>query len=386
MGGSAPSNTTQQTLLDPQIKAKLLGNVNMADLITQGMLPNSGGGYYNPGSTAPGARQSPYAGGTISTDAGGMPTYNPGSDTGPVLNADGTPYVPPKSFTADFDPAQVEVQTALTNWLHDPSTTPTMQDFGSDTWQQLQNFQAPEVQAHKFTDLDFSKYLMPGQENVIDPLKNYFNEMGDRAVASKIGTGAMGSAVRGSNDPLRESQVRGEVALQSSPALANAYQQLFSTSAGLATGDLDRMQQSDLANATMKMQSPLINAQGATGMTNAYNSVRSTGLQNLNLLSSVGEERRGLQQARLDDPIKALQLRQGALNPALGATGGSATTATGGGTSPLAGALGGAAGAAGIAGMSGMFGTAGGAGVAAAAASPWLWPLIGGGALLGALS
>jgi hypothetical protein len=58
----------------------------------------------------------------------------------------------------------------------------------------------------------------------------------------------------------------------------------------------------------------------------------------------------------------------------------------GGGGGGLMGGLTGGAMGAGIAGAAGMFGTAGGAGVAAAAASPWLWPLIGGSALMGMFS
>lgn len=462
---SVPTNQTttnrSETVLDPAIRNALMQNVDLSKLLTSGMLPRQAGG----AGAAPGAVGGAYGGSyspSMSTggmsmqfDENGNPVttpFDPGSDPGNYINPDGTPYVPPTSFTAGFDPTQV---TAQDRYLGEANRIWSPEYLGGDVYKRLENFVTPEMRAasvspvagyaapqmtaaggataRNFTDLDFSKYAAPFADQVINPLSAYIGEMGDRAVASTAATGRVGSAVRGSNDMLRESLIRGENTLQGSQAISGALQNMFGTSAALATGDLNREadtsrfnvgqtnqmamaqgnldadaartdymgrlqsaitnagfdQQARSTNVDSAFRSPLLQAQGAQMGANATMTARDLNIDNANVMDAVGGARQGMTQARMDDPWRALQMRISALSGAIPATSGSSSTTVAPGqyrsSGGAAGAMGGALGAAGIANLTGMMGTAGGAGVAAAAASPWLWPLIIGGGLVGAM-
>lgn len=488
------SNVNQTTTVDPAIRQALLGNVDMANILTSGMLPSRPG--QSPLNVQPGVQPVTGGGGYWDTGTGawqpGTPAYNPGTEAGPILNPDGTPFVPPTSFTAGFDPSQTTAQNAI---LGIGGTPVTRGQLGGDVFDRFSNFTAPNMTAttvgdvgargatqvgratpatalnavagsasgQNFTDLDFSKYLMPGRENVIDPLKGYFAEMTDRALANTASKGRMGSAVRGSNDYLREGAVAGEMALQSAPVISSALQNLYGTSASLAGADLSRQadiskfnaglqadvskfnaatgtdvskfnsgldlqtllaqagytdsasrdtftannqrdvfdagqtQQATMTNTENAMRSPLIAMQAAQAGAGATTSARDIAIQNAGLIDTVGAERRGLTQARMDDPWRAYAMRAGAVTGAAPTFTGSSSSSTGTGPSPygsrggLASGIGAAAGAAGIASLTGMTGaaagtTAAGAAIPAIAASPWLWPLILGAGAVGALA
>lgn len=93
-------------------------------------------------------------------------------------------------------------------------------------------------------------------------------------------------------------------------------------------------------------------------------------------LAAVGGAQEGKAQQYLDDPYNRLARYMGLIQ---GGYGGTQTTTGGAGGSPLMGALGG-----GLAGA-GAVGGLTQAGIIGGASSPWLWPIIGGSALLGAL-
>ena len=516
MGKPSPATNTSSTVtnrteIDPQLKAMLMDNVGLAKVLTSGILPHASG-------SGSGGGGSPYAtaysGGQMAgVDDNGMPVYmNPGAAGGGIngdpanyVNADGTPYVPPTSFTAGFDPAQLEAFAKMEGFGRQNLTSA---DFGGDVFKRASeytpgtvtagNIGAPQIGTQTvgtpqmdtasmaatmagpttgydpthaasgtFGSIDFNQYMSPTLSQTIDPLKAYFNEMGDRSVASKLSTGIGGSAVRGSNNDLREALVRGEVATQSAPVLAQAYQHAFDTSAGLATADLNRSAETSRFNAgsdnaadsqdmMARLQTALANAgyansasatnaslkdaagrtnaglsldaaktnatlaqdtaktnagmtfdanrlnvgnaldaaktnvttglagqglnmQGAAGMASALSQSQAAKLQQMGVLEGVGAQRRGLAQAKIEDPLRALGIVTGSATgvmPAFsGSTGTTSTTGTGGSSGGVAGAAGGALAGAGVGGaMSTAFMTA----------NPWMWPLlIGGGALAG---
>lgn len=296
------SNVNQSTTVDPAIRAALMGNVDMASILTSGMLPSRPGQNPLTNGGVAGSAPQPVAGpgGYWDQETGawtsGAAPYNPGTagEAGPILNADGTPFVPPSSFTAGFDPSQIAAQDVVTGIANTPVTRSQL---GGDAFDRYTNFSAPQLSAStvgnidpriatmlaqtpqattslataqqaaaaqatsgRFTDLDFSKYLMPGQEQIIDPLKGYFGEMTDRALANTASKGRMGSAVRGSNDQLRDAAVSGEMALQSAPVISSALQNLYGISTGLATGDLNRDADTSRYNAGISTDVAKFNA------------------------------------------------------------------------------------------------------------------------------
>jgi hypothetical protein len=491
MGGSpvpqsGNSTVTNQTVIDPQLKGMILDNNNLAKLLTSGILPqmragsggsNTGGVNYNDPSQ--GGRLSGY-------DENGMPVYmNPNAPTGQTsssvdpkdyVNADGTPYTPPTSLTADFTPEQIQAFQAL---MGIGGTAMTPEQLGSGVYKNASTFKPDQITApmqawsgydptmasspsiynpatydptstrsSSFTNLDFNKYLDPLTAGVVDPIRDYVTEMGDRGVASTLSKGVLGSAVRGSNNDLREAQIRGETTLQGGQAISQALQGAMQSAAGLASRDLNSMDAASQFNAGAansagqfnaasantasgqdfagKLQTALTNA-GASNNASAFNagavnnafegnatrtldalkSNQSAGIQGqgINMAGAsglanaiLGSRNTNIQNAQLiggvGDAKQALAQSKindpfKALQIVSGAATGSLPAMSGSTSNTATSSLGGNSGGA----LSGLGGAAAGAGIAAAlptafmAANPWMWPLlIAGGAGAGLLS
>lgn len=317
-GSSGPQTTTNQTIIDPSLKAAWQGNVDMANMLTSGLVPyrsGSGGGastspvnvignangYWDPGSGE-------WTQGTYSGGMNGLP-YDPNGDSGQILNADGTPFIAPTSLTPGFNADQLAYQGGVRGLA---GLTPN--DLGASTFQNAANFQAPtataarvagvtpmtastvapvaDISAKAFTDYDFNKYANPYMSNVVDPVKAYLDTQAERARnAADMGrpTGAFGGSRHGVADSLLE----GEIALQGGNVLSGLYGDAFKTSAGLITSDANRALAADQSNLSKNAQIAMANAQlgqdaasrnfdfsGRTALTNAGFD-QQTGLANM---------------------------------------------------------------------------------------------------------
>jgi len=162
---ATPSTTTSNvnniTTVDPAIRAALMGNVDMTNILTSGMLPSrpgqnamtNGGGSF--------AAQQPVTGGGGYWDQNtgewnaGTPAYNYGTASadggGLILNPDGTPYTPPSSFTAGFDPSQIAAQG---NVLNIAGTPISRAQLGGDVYDRYSNFTAPQMSASTVGNID----------------------------------------------------------------------------------------------------------------------------------------------------------------------------------------------------------------------------------------
>lgn len=449
MGGS-PQTTTQSAMptMDPDIKARLIGNMDMGNWITSGILPrmpgvttgqpqvDNGTGAVTParsGTTnipgmptqAPGPSYNGQGGQLAGVDASGAPVYiNPttyqyGNDnTGGVVNADGSPAAPPSTFTAGFTPDQLAAFDRIK--AQNPLTSAQL---GGDIYNDLSTFSAPNVGAtsvgatsvtaptaqagqvgqvgdvasKNFTDYDFSKYAQPYMSQVVDPVKSYFDTQSDRAASQAAAASRAAGGLRGSSPALAQALARGEIAQQAGMALSPLYQDAFKTSAGLVTSDANRDLQAaqgnqatqlqrtvtqagldnstNLANADSTLRAGLANQdaslragmanqnanlqagianQGAAisgagvrsgaaaGLANAAKGVfDSTGIVNNNMLQ-VGNMQQALNQSRIDDIIKALNIRNSLVTGAVpGTTGQTSTSTQTGGPSQIGGILGG---------------------------------------------
>lgn len=443
---SPPSIVTSrnETVIDPQLKQGVMDNVGMAKVLTSGMLPQfkapaqsdgqaAAPAFYNGlnGDYGFGGLEMPYA-----TQVGGGFNADPSS----YVNANGTPFVPPSTFTAGFSPDQLAAQGQIRN-IAGQSFTPN--DFGADVADRLKNFnplamtpaamqaasmqgatigQTPEVVAARMRDLNFGDFTNPYKNEVLDPLKAYANEMGDRAIASTLGASRMGSGVRGSNEALKLALTAGENTLASGRLMSDAYNRMYETGMGAAQNELSRLtqasgmnasnalqrnisqagltQQASAANAQLAQQAAMTNAgyaqqaglvnnqnqfqqaqmqlQGAQAGGQAQLQARDVNINNAGLLDTVGAQQRGLDQARIEDPFKALQLVSGQVTGALPAFSGSTTTGPSpyGSSGGLAGGIGGAIAGGGLAYGLGSMGALGPAVAAGTAANPALWPLI----------
>jgi len=413
MGDSPSQSTVSSPQLDPEIKARLLQNLDTADMLTSGILPHAGPSVgTGSGSASPSGLPSSYgtSGAGRSSDYGtygGSTISTPFGDTsipgGPAVNPDGTPYKPPTTLTAGFTPDQLTAFQQIRNLPNAGLTSP--EALGRNTFDQLANFNAPDISAtsvtaptmrsgqvgqvgdissKNFTDYDLSKYMNPAISQVVDPVKQYFDTQSDRAASAAQGQARAAGALRGSNPAIATALARGEVANQAGMALSPLYQNAYDTATGLVSGDANRDltasqgnqstqltrattqanldQGANAANQEAALRAGLANQDAAlrAGIANQGASVssaniRNTGalnygaankaasdqlIQNASLLGSIGDQQQAQDQAKIDDPFKALAIRSGMVQGALPGTTGSTSTTTGGGAG-IGGTLGG---------------------------------------------
>lgn len=470
MGKSAPSNTTTTTKqeLDPWIKSQLTQNMGTARLLTSGMLPQykpqaaDGGGqppgfYTGPGGFMGGG--DPYAWqNDVALMGGGGANPNPTD----YVNADGTPFKPPSTFTAGFDPLQTQAQNALVGI---GNTSFNANQFGAAEAARMANFTAPTMTSAsvanvtpftaasignvnpyeaatiadaRFKDLNFSDFMVPFKNEVLDPTKAYLDEMGKRALSTVIGANRVGSAVRGSGEDIKTALTMGEHNLQSGRLIGDLNKSMYETGMGAAQAELNRAlqrntaqaglvqqaraadfaqrarqaelnaqfgqqsaaadfaqrgsqavnnaqfaQQAGIVNNANAMAIPGMNLAGAQAGGQALLTARDTNINNNALIDTVGAQRRGLDQARLEDPFRALALQTQMTTGTLPGFMGQSTTGPSpyGSSGGLSGALGGGLAGGSLAMMLGPQGL----NLLGASAGPVGWGLAGLGALAGAL-
>jgi hypothetical protein len=377
--------------MDPQIKDALLGNIDMARAITSGILPRRAGGGTGPGYS--GASSTPIfsADGTVSF-VGGTGGGDAASGSG-YVNADGTPYVAPSTFTAGFTPDQLEAFKKVRYFTDNPLTA---NQLGSDTFLDLSKFKAPDVSATSvtapmmeaaqvgqvadvgakgFTDYDFGRYSSPYASQVVDPVRSYFAEEADRAGASARSQARAGGALRGSGPAIMEALAREGVSRQAGMALSPLYQDMFKTSAGLIESDANRdlvagqsnqgtqlrreLSQAELtqgasannqqaglraglanqdaslraglANQGAAISSAGVREAGARGFAGANAGARAGEIQGVQMLLGAGDQQQRLQQMFKEDPIKALNILNSIITGAVPSATGQTSTTTGGG-------------------------------------------------------
>lgn len=253
-----------------------------------------------------------------------------------------------------------------------------------------------DVTSKNFTDYDFGKYATPYMSEVVDPVKAFYADEGKRAAASAVAQGRAAGALRGTSPAIAEALSRGEVSRQAGMALSPLYQDAFKTSAGLITNDANRnltaaqgnqatqlsrtlaqaqleqeaarkafdaetqrasqnagfQQQAGIANQGANLQAGIANqgaainaagvqAAGAAGMANANRGVFDSGQIVTQNLLGAGNQQQALDQSKIDDIIKALNIRNALVTGAVpGASGMTSTQTTRGGGAGLAGTLG----------------------------------------------
>lgn len=270
--GSPSQTTSSMPTMDPQLKSALMGNINTANMITSGILPNAGSG-------SPGQQ--------TGVDEMGNPTYadaygSTGAGAGGAAGGTGG-YTPPKSFTADFTPDQLKSFEMIRNLATNPLSA---QQLGGDVYGDLSKFQnsnvsgsnvnpayfgpttvagvdpmqagqvaqVGDVNAAKVGGSDIAALADPYMSQVVDPVKAYFDQQSDRAGAASQAQARAQGALRGSNRQVGEALARGEVATAAGNALSPLYADAFKTSAGLASGNADRTMQAGLANQGTQLQ------------------------------------------------------------------------------------------------------------------------------------
>lgn len=401
--GDSPSQTQTSTpTLDPDIKARLLENMDVGNAITSGILPQLKAATATPGTGGSTPIVSPTRYGQGQSNSGNFQTIDTGFGSIQVpgapqewVNADGTPYKAPTSFTAGFTPDQLDAFKMIKNLPNAGLMSP--QALGRDTFNDIANFKAPDVtassigaspvvagqvaqvgdvNAKNFTDYDLSKYLDPTLAQTVDPVKAFLQDQGDRALSAQAGQSRAAGALRGSNRDVAQALTSGQNTLAAGAALSPLYQNAWNTTAGLVTGDANRNltgqqsnQSTQLTRATtqagLDSQASALNAENAlkaaganqdaalkAGLANQDAAISGAGVRNAGAVNfglankgaydalhansldtlALGDKAQALEQSKIDDLLKALNIRNSLVTGAVPAATGQTTTTSGGGS------------------------------------------------------
>ena len=238
-----------------------------------------------------------------------------------------------------------------------------------------------------------SQYMNQYDEGVIDKVGQDFQKAQELGLRDAGARARQANVFGGSRHGVQESLSNQANTQNYLNTVAQLRQSGFNQAADRMSGDLNRGLQSQIASGNLGLGTGQLNLAGAgqqaalqdTARRAAYGDAQA--LQQIGLLQQAQGQRQedfNFQQfqAEQQHPERMLALRKNILS---GLPYNQQTTATQQQTkNPLTGMLGGALGGLGMAGATGMLGTSAAGGLAMT--NPWGWGLIGGGALLGAMS
>lgn len=263
-----------QTQLPPWLSGAMTNNIGMANWLTSGILP-SAANLNTPGlSIAAGGNADFDPMNGFSFGSGG-PLYAPEAA---MLNADGTPAIPPSTFTAGFTPDQTAAFGGIRNM---GSTAPTAAQLGAGTYTGLANFQAPNVNpaqmtaatmapvnpmqaaqiarvdpiaAQRFTDINLQGYFNPYRQNVMDPVLADLDASAERTRAQEAMNARAAGTMRGSGFQVGRGITEGELARARGATTGQLYDRMFGQAAGLASADITNALNADTFNANLAQQ------------------------------------------------------------------------------------------------------------------------------------
>jgi hypothetical protein len=170
----------------------------------------------------------------------------------------------------------------------------------ADVMTGLAGYQAGTYDPRLLSQANVQEYMSPYLEGALDPTLRAIREQQTQTLQG-LGAGASrAGAFGGSRQGVLEAQTLGQFGQQMGDVIGTGYQQAFDRAMGYASSAVDRLNEAQLRQEQMRQAAAGIQAQGASGLSQAANQLRQVGFADADVLRTLGAEERGLQQSQME--------------------------------------------------------------------------------------
>ena len=170
----------------------------------------------------------------------------------------------------------------------------------ADVMSGLAGYQAGTYDPNLLSGADYSQYMSPYLQGALDPALRAIREEQEQTLQSLGAGAARAGAFGGSRQGVLEAQTLGRFGQQMGDVIGTGYQEAFDRAMGYASSDVDRLNEAQEIQERMRQAAAGIQAQGASGLSQAANQLRQVGYADADVLRTLGAEERGLQQSQME--------------------------------------------------------------------------------------
>jgi len=166
--------------------------------------------------------------------------------------------------------------------------------------------QGTNAQAARLGGTDYQEFMNPYLETVLQPATDELQRQTENARAGLGARAAAAGSFGGSRGALQEAQLDRSLQETGSRLVADTMARGYDTASGLAEGNTNRQQQTNLQNANNSMQGANTMISGAGMLDSLMNSDFSRNRNVINDLLGIGSFQQSDMQDQLEDPLEAL--------------------------------------------------------------------------------
>jgi hypothetical protein len=214
-----------------------------------------------------------------------------------VAGLEYTPYTGER--IAGFSPTELAGRERASELAQMGLGMPQVQQ-AADVMTGLAGYEAGTYDPRLLSQANVQEYMSPYLEGALDPTLRAIREQQTQTLQG-LGAGATrAGAFGGSRQGVLEAQTLGQFGQQMGDVIGQGYQQAFDRAMGYAGSDIDRLNQAQINREAMRQAAAGIQAQGASGLSQAANQLRQVGFADADVLRTLGAEERGLQQSQME--------------------------------------------------------------------------------------
>ena len=209
---------------------------------------------------------------------------------------------------AGFNPDQMKgfdsVRGMLNQWGPGTNTSAGAQGMIGQVGSYLG--QGTNAQAARLGGTDYQEFMNPYLQTVLQPATDELQRQTENARAGLGARAAAAGSFGGSRGALQEAQLDRSLQETGSRLVADTMARGYDTASGLAEGNTNRQQQTNLQNANNSMQGANTMISGAGMLDSLMNSDFSRNRNVINDLLGTGAFQQSDMQSQLEDPLEAL--------------------------------------------------------------------------------
>ena len=224
-----------------------------------------------------------------------------------VANRPFTPYAGER--VAGFDPLEAEGRDAALALAREGVGMPQVQQ-AADVAARAAGYQAGTYDPALMAGSDLSQYMSPYMEQAIDPALRQIREQQAMTLQGVSDAAARAGAFGGSRQGVLEAETLKGFGQQQADIINQAQQRAYEQAVAQRTGDIGRLNEAQRTNEAMRLSGLEAQMSGATALSQVANQLRGLGYSDAEVMRSLGQEGRALEQARLEVPYQEFMREQ----------------------------------------------------------------------------
>jgi len=210
---------------------------------------------------------------------------------------------------AGFDPLEVEGREAALALARQGVGMPEVQQ-AADVASRAAGYQAGTYDPALMAGSDLSQYMSPYMEQAIDPALRQLREQQAMTMQGVSDAAARAGAFGGSRQGVLEAETLKGFGQQQADIINQAQQRAYEQAVAQRTGDIERLNEAQRTNEAMRLGGLQAQLSGATALSQVANQLRGLGYTDAEIMRSMGQEGRALEQARLEVPYQEFMREQ----------------------------------------------------------------------------